>query len=133
MRKRVTAMEKKVFDVDLELKELTEKKNETRKRMDQLAERKVVVEYELRTLQCEAIESNLLALDSKETDQKGAILVEERIKTLENELNGMEDLLQTLREEEKNLIEDVEVANGSHVGACQVLHALQVELEELES
>jgi len=60
-------------------------------------------------------------------------LVKAKLKVLEEELKGLENELSNFRLEELNLLEDVEEAQESHLGATQVLNALQHELNQLES
>lgn len=133
LRIRIGAMKEKVHKADSELKTVSSKMNDVKKRIAEIATRKALVEINLRTRQCEALEMSLMALDSEDMDTEQIELTSsEQIKALEDELKGMDDVLLVLREEEESFAEDLETAEGSYLGALQVLEALESELEELE-
>lgn len=133
LRTRIGVMKEKVHKADREQKTISSKKNEVKKKIAEIATRKALVEINLRTQQCEAIEMSLIALDSEDMDTDQIELTSgEQIKALEDELKGMDDVLLVLQEEEESFTEDLETAEGSYLGALQVLEALESELEELE-
>lgn len=125
-------MEERARITEEEVKEITLKKVDLQKRIKETAGRRVVIEYDLRSEQCNLIEMNLSALETDEEDFSGIMKpVEEKIKSLEKKMNVIESELMALKGEEKSLVQDLEDAQGSHVGIVQVLKALQSELNGL--
>ena len=57
--------------------------------------------------------------------------VEEKVKSLKNERDVVEGELQALKEEAKNLDQNLEDARSSHFQIVQVLKSLQIELDGL--
>jgi len=108
---RVKVMESKVRIADEELRNSSCKKNDATKKIQEITALKEKIENDLRAEEWRALE-----------------LAEKR-----NQLNKMEDELLPLREEEEYLTEEFRIAEGSFIGATQVLLALKSDLKELES
>lgn len=126
---RVGAMKEKVERADEDLQAISSKKDDVQKKIAEIVCSKTLVEYNLRTQQCEALKMSLSALDSDEIDlDHQTEFGGEEIKKLEDELKQMDDDLSALKEEQENL----ETAQESHVGAVQVLEALVLELDQLK-
>ncbi len=104
-------MESKVRIADEELRNSSCKKNDATKKIQEITALKEKIENDLRAEEWRALE-----------------LAEKR-----NQLNKMEDELLPLREEEEYLTEEFRIAEGSFIGATQVLLALKSDLKELES
>lgn len=132
LQSRLKAMEERARIADEEVKEVTLKKVDLQKRIKEIAARKVVIEYDLRSEQCNLIEMNLSALETEDDDYSGIMKpMEEKIKSFEKKMNVIESELMALKEEERNIVIDLEDAQASHIGVVQVLKALQSELNEL--
>ncbi len=132
LESRLKAMEERARIAEEEVKEITLKKVDLQKRIKEIAARKVVIEYDLRSEQCNLIEMNLSALETEDEDYSGIMEpVEEKIKSFEKKMNVIESELMALKEEEKSVVIDLEDAQTSHIGVVQVLKALQSELNEL--
>ena len=111
LRFRVEVMENKVRIADEELRHLSCKKNDATEKIQEITAQKEKMEKDVRAEECEPLE-----------------LAEKM-----NQLNKLEGELLTLREEEENLYEELGIAEGSFIGANQVLLALQLDLKQLET
>jgi len=133
LQSRLKALKERARIIEEEVKDISSKQMDIQKRIIELAERKVPIEYDLRSEQCNLLELNLSLIES-EDDNSGVIEpAEEKIKKLEEEMNTIDTELGTLKDEEKSLAQDLINAQGSHIGVVQVLEALQLELDGLLS
>ena len=123
-------MQTKVITAQKELEEISSKKRGVFDKMKEIATKKMKIEYDLRTRQCEALELSIMSLDN-EAGHNAVVLAEYSVMCLEDEMKMFEDELQSLREQDTNLVEDVEEAESSFIGANQVLFALMSELDSL--
>ena len=130
LQSRIQVMQTKVITAQKELEEISSKKRGVFDKMKEIATKKMKIEYDLRTRQCEALELNIMSLDD-EAVQNDVMLAEYSVTCLEDEMKMFEDELNCLREHDLNLAEDIEEAEGSFIGANQVLQALMSELEDL--
>ena len=130
LQSRIQVMQTKVITAQKELEEASSKKRDVFDKMNEIAAKKVNIEYDLRAKQCEALELNIMSLDD-EAGQNDVVLAEYSAMCLEDEMKMVEDELQNLRKQDVILIEDVEVAEGSFIGVNQVLLALMSELDSL--
>ena len=125
-------MEERERIADEEVKDITSKKMNVLKRIQEIAGRREMIEYNLRTQQCKILEMGLSALDAeKEPSEMLMKPLEEKVKYLEGAIDVLNTEIGALKEEEKSLAQDVEVAESSHFGTVQVLGALQLELDGL--
>ena len=99
---------KKMQLADEEAEEIVNEKNELKGEIEELEGKKAMLEGDLQT---EKSEGN--------------------ISDLEGQVNEIESELFALRELEKSLSEDLEIAEMSSTGAAEVLCALRLELEGL--
>ena len=90
-----------------------------------------MIEYDLRSEQCNLIEMRLLALESNEADESlsGIESIEKKVDSFESEIVEIDNELRILNEKEKELDEDLKQAEESHIGVIQVVEALQSELD----
>ena len=130
LQNRIQVMKKRVEVAQKELGNVSLKKRNIREKMNEYSSQKTKVEHDLRTKQCEALELNIMSLDD-ESVQNDVVLAEYSVTCLENEMKMFEDELQSLREQDANLIEDVEEAESSFIGVYQVLLALMFELDTI--
>jgi len=100
-------MEKKVRLADEELKQISSKRKSVMEKIQQITTQKVILEKDL--------------------------LLKRELTKKRDQLNNFEGELLILQLEEKNLFEDLGDAEGTYVGATQVLLALQSDLERLDS
>jgi len=110
-----------------EVEEISSKKMNVQKRIDEIERRRAMIEY-LRSQQCNPLEMSLSALNV-EDDGVSMKSVEEKVKFVDDEMKLMDGQLNALKEEEKSLAQDLEYALESHFGVVQVLEALQSELD----
>ncbi len=106
LQSRIQVMQTKVITAQKELEEASSKKRNVFDKMNEIAAKKVMVEYDLRAKQCEALELNIMSLDD-EAGHNDVVLAEYSAMCLEDEMKMFEDELQSLREQNANLIEDV--------------------------
>jgi len=127
-------MEERARIAEEEVKDITSKKMSVLKRIQEIAGRREMIEYNLRTQQCKLLEMDISALDAeKEPSEMLMKPLEEKVKYLEGAIDVLNIEIRALKEEEKSLVQDVEVAESSHFGTVQVLGALQFELNGLLS
>jgi len=116
-----------------EVKEISSKKMNVQKRIQDIAGRRSLIECDLRSKQRNLLEIGLSALNAEEVHHSGLLLdqMEEKVKSLKFEMDVIDRELGALKEEEKSFSHDLEDAQGSHFGVVQVLEALQSELDGL--
>lgn len=132
---RVEGMKDKVRNAEEELREVSSRKEIIGKKIKETNSKKIYAEFNLRTLQCEALKQTLTSMESQleEPDQHDSTEDEGKIQQLEKEVHQIVNQLQALREAEKRLAEEVEDANATLTGAQQVLETLKSEIEALQS
>ena len=130
LQNRIQVMKKRVEVAQKELGNVSLKKRNIREKMNEYSSQKTKVEHDLRAKQCEALELNIKSLDDASV-QNDVVLAEYSVTCLEDEMKMFEDELNCLREHDLNLAEDIEEAEGSFIGANQVLQALMSDLEDL--
>ena len=130
LQSRIQVMQMKVATAQEETEEASSKKRDVFDKLNEIAAKKVKIEYHLRAQQCEALELNIMSLDN-EAGHNDVVLAEYSAMCLEDEMKMFEDELQSLREQDANLIEDVEEAESSFIGVYQVLLALMFELDTI--
>ena len=84
----------------------------------------------LRLQHCNPLEESLSELIAEEGDLFMKP-VGEKVNGLEDEINLIDSQLNSLKEEEKSLAQELEYAQESHFGVVQVIEALQSELNGL--
>jgi len=132
---KVEGMKDKVRSAEEELREVSSRKEIIGKKIKETNSKKIHAEFNLRTLQCEALKQTLTSMESqlKEPDQHDSTEDEVKIQQLEKEVHQNGNQLQALREAEKRLVEEVEDAKATLTGAQQVLETLKSEIEALQS
>jgi len=127
---RLKAMEERARIAEEEVKEISSKKMNVQKRIDEIERRRAMIEY-LRSQQSNLLEMSLSALNA-EVDYGGIFTepVDEKVNCLETEMKVLYGQLGALKEEEKSLAKDLGYAQESHSGVVQVIEALQNELDE---
>ncbi len=123
-------MQTKTITAQKELEEASSKKRDGWDKMKEIEVKKLKIENDLRAQQREALELNLMSLND-EAGHNDVVLAEYSAMCLEDDMKMFEDELRRLREQDAVLIEDVEVAEGSFIGANQVLLALMSDLDSL--
>jgi len=123
-------MQTKTITAQKELEEASSKKRDVWDKMKEIEVKKLKIENDLRAQQREALELNLMSLND-EAGHNDVVLAEYSAMCLEDDMKMFEDELRRLREQDAVLIEDVEVAEGSFIGANQVLLALMSDLDSL--
>ena len=131
---QLDVMEEKAKVADIVLKNLSAKKRTLQTKILETTKRMLLLEAALRETEdrSNSTPPNETGERTK-TEQIMRSLALEKTKRSENEVKKMQDELEILREEGKNLDEDYDVAKGSLDGANQVLQDFQSQLEELES
>jgi len=125
-------MEERARIINEEMKEISSKKMEVHKKIEEIEEKRELIECNLRSEQSDLKEMIISALESGE--EPSEILkqsLEEEIKCLEDEIKLTDVELQALKEEGKSLDQNLEDARSSHFGVVQVLLAMQSELDGL--
>lgn len=132
---RVEAMKDRVRNAEEELREVSSRKEFLGKKIKEANSKKIHAEFNLRTLQCEALKQTLTSMESQleEPDQHDSTEDESKIQQLEKEVHQIVNQLHALRETEKRLVEEVEDAKATLTGAQQVLESLKSEIEVLQS
>ena len=135
VRNRIEVMKRKVRVAEKRLKEIASQKEELEKSMKETTNRKMNAEFALRSQQCKALErslteSHLQLITEKERSNETAV-AEEKIHLLKVEVSSIANQLRMLQGEQETLAENFEEAEGSLIGASQVLQALELELEGL--
>ena len=120
-------MEERARIAEEEVKEISSKKMNVQKRIDEIEKRRTMVDY-LRLQHCNPLEMSLSALNV-EDDGVSMKPVEQKVKFVDDEMKLIDGQLNALKEEEKNLAEDLEFAQESHFGVVQVIEAFQSELD----
>ena len=124
-------MKQKERIAEKEVKEISSKKMDVQKIIEDIVGRRALIEYDLRSEQCNLLEMSLSALDDEE-DHSGIMEpMEEKIKSLEDEISVIDRELFAMKEEEKNLAQDLDDAQNSQLGIVQVLESLKSELDGL--
>jgi len=121
-------MKEKARIAEEEVKEISSKKVNVQKRINEIERRRSLMQY-LRLQHCNPPENNLS--DVLIVEENGIFMepVGEKVNCSEDDINLIDGQLNSLKEEEKNLAEDVEYAQESHFGVVQVIEALQNELD----
>ena len=125
-------MEEKARIINEEMKEISSKKMCVQKKIEEIEEKRGLIECNLRSEQSDLREMIISALKSGE--EPSDILkqsLEEEIKCLEDQIKLTDVELQALTEEGKSLDINLEDAFSSHFGVVQVLQAMQSELDGL--
>jgi len=120
-------MEERARIAEEELEEISSKKMNVQKRIDEIERRRSLIEY-LRLQHSNPPEKNL-SVPIAEEDGIYTKPVEEKVKFLEDEMKLINGKLCALKEEEKSLAQELEYAQESHFGVVQVIEALQSELD----
>ena len=119
-------MEERGRIAEEEVKEISSKKVDVQKKIDEIEGRRALIEYNLRTQQCNLLAMGLSALEAEEEPSEMLMKpLEEKVKYLEGAMDVLDIEIGALKEEEKSLAQDVEEAQSSHFGIVQVLNALQ--------
>lgn len=114
LQSRLMVMEERARIAEEEIKEISSKKIDVSKKINEMRTTRVLIEYELRSEQCNLLEMNISALDA-DGDHCGFLEpFEEKIKSLKKKIDVIDRELNALKEEEKSLDEDLENALGSH-------------------
>ena len=114
LESRLIIMKERARIAEEEVKEISSKKMDVSKKINELRGTRLVIEYDLRSEQCRLLEMNISALD-EEGDHCGLIeSVEKKVKSLEKKMDVIDSQLRALKEEEKSLAQDLEYALGSH-------------------
>ena len=115
-------MEDRERIAEREVKEITSKKMNVLKRIEEIAGRRALIEYDLRSQQCN-LEMGLSALDA-EVEQSEMLMetLERKVKCLEEKMKLIDCELRALKEEEKSLSQDLEEAQSSHFGTVSYTH-----------
>ena len=125
-------MEERALIAEEKVNEISSKKMNLLKRIEEISGRRALIEFALRSQQYNLLEMGLSALDAEgEPSEMIMRPLEGKVKSLEEEMKLIDGELGALKEEEKSLDEDVEEAKGSHFGILEVLDALQFELDGL--
>jgi len=125
-------MEERARIAEEEVKEISSKKVDVQRKIDEIEGRRALIEFNLRTQQCNLLEMGLSALEAEEEPSEMLMKpLEEKVKYLEGGMDVLDIELKALKEEEKSLAQDVEEAQSSHFAIVQVLNALQFELDGL--
>jgi len=137
LRAKVELMNANIEVIEDEVKDVLRYKDEVEQQSKEAMKKKMKAEFELRAQQCKALELGLVALDAVGDDQleaqEGVNLAEEKVKSLEIELQEIESEFRLLEEEDEALTEDLEEAEACYVGATRSLSSMQTELEDLEA
>jgi len=134
VRIRVTIAKEIVLVSEKSLKDIRLQKNENLKLKKEALKKKMQTEFNLRTEQCQELESALIALDAAEEDhQENRVAAEKRVKSLEGQIGEIQKDLVVLEEKGKTLSKDLEKAEACHLAAVLSLPIPQTELEAIES
>ncbi len=121
-------MEESARTIGEQMTEILSKKTDFQKKINEMADSRVLIECDLRLERGCLLE---LIIDATE-DHRGMLEpVEDKVKSLEKKLDLMDVKLDVLKQEEARLAQELKHAQNSHFGAVQVLEALQSELDVL--
>ena len=110
---RLKAMEERGRIAEEEVEEISSKKMNVQKRINEIERRRSFIEY-LRLKHSNPPEKNLSDVLIAEKDGIFTKPVEEKVEFLEDEMKLIDGQLNALKEEEKSLAQDLEYALGSH-------------------
>ena len=128
LRSRIMIMEESARTIGKQMTEILSKKTDLQKKINEMADSRVLIECDLRLERGCLLE---LIIDATE-DHRGMLEpVEDKVKSLEKKLDLMDVKLDVLKQEEARLAQELKHAQNSHFGAVQVLEALQSELDVL--
>jgi len=128
LRSRIMIMEESARTIGEQMTEILSKKTDFQKKINEMADSRVLIECDLRLERGCLLE---LIIDATE-DHRGMLEpVEDKVKSLEKKLDLMDVKLDVLKQEEARLAQELKHAQNSHFGAVQVLEALQSELDVL--
>ena len=124
---RIRSTEERARILDEDVKEISSKKIDVQKKIDEKEGRMALIKYNLLLEQRSLLEMQLAAHETGE--EPSEILkqsVEEEVESMEDEIKMIDGELQALKEEKKSLDQNLEDARGSHFRVIQVLEALQL-------
>jgi len=116
-------MEERARIAGEEVKDISSKKMNVQKRIDEIEGRRALIEF------LQSRQSNLLERSNVGKDGLFIKPVKGKVNCLEDEMKLINGKLNALKEEEKSLAQDFKYAQESQFGVVQVIEALQSELD----
>ena len=124
-------MEERAHIAKEEVTQILSRKMDLQKKINEMRGSRVLIEYDLRLEQCSLLEMSISALDEGEDHNALTEPVDEKVKSLQEKMDVIDGQLEVLKGEEDSLAQDLDYAYDSHLGAVQVIEALQSELDGL--
>ena len=124
-------MEERAHIAEEEVTQILSRKMDLLQKVIEMAGRRLVIEYDLRLEQCSLLGMSISALDEGGDHSALTEPVDEKVKTLQKKMDGIDSQLEVLKGEEDSLAQDLDYAYDSHLGIVQVIEALQSELDGL--
>ncbi len=121
-------MKEKARSAEGEMDAIFSKKVEIRNKINKMNGTRVYEELNLRFQQRTLLEICISAHDAGEDHRTFTQSMVEQVRMLENDMDELDRQLDALNEEEKSLAEELEFAQGSHLGVVEVIDALYSEL-----
>ena len=123
---QINSVEERVRIAKDKVKQISSKKMDVQKQIEDILGRRALIECNLQIEQCNLFELGLSELETgEEPSEMLKQSVEEEVKNYEGQMDVIDG---ALKEEEWSLDQNLKDARSSHVGVVQVLEGLQSEL-----